>query len=132
MSEWSGTYFTRKAMTIGPNTSEVIKRILASRKLEVQTYRMCQGVLSFTRKYSKQALEETCRLALELSKVNYTYIKNAIPIVAADLGTAGYNTAVNEERNKGAFVMGAESMDIERLLSRSQNLAQSKGKGGGK
>ena len=25
---------------------------------------MCQGVLSFTRKYSKQALEETCRQAL--------------------------------------------------------------------
>ena len=41
MSEWNGTYFTRKAMTVGPNTGEVIKRILASRKLEVQTYRMC-------------------------------------------------------------------------------------------
>ena len=42
------------------------------------------------------------------------------------------DTAVNDERNKGAFVMGAESMDIERLLSRSQSLAQGKGKGGGK
>ena len=40
---------------------EVIKRILSSRKLEVQTYRMCQGVLNFSKKYSKQALEETCR-----------------------------------------------------------------------
>ena len=38
----------------------------------------------------------------------------------------------NEERNKGAFVMDAESMDIDRLLSRSQSLAQSKGKGGDK
>ena len=130
--EWNGTYFTRKAMTIGPNTGEVIKRILASRKLEVQTYRMCQGVLSFTRKYSKQALEETCRQALELGKVNYTFIKNTLPVVAEDLGTSGYNTAANEERNKGAFVMDAESMDINRLLSRSQSLAQSKGKGGDK
>ena len=132
ISEWNGTYFTRKAMTIGPNTGEVIKRILASRKLEVQTYRMCQGVLSFTRKYSKQALEETCRQTLELGKVNYTFIKNTIPVVAEDLGTSGYNTAANEERNKGAFVMDAESMDINRLLSRSQSLAQSKGKGGDK
>ena len=89
-------------------------------------------MLSFTRKYSKQALEETCAQALELGKVNYTFIKNTIPVVAEDLGASGYNTNVNEERNKGAFVMDAEAMDIDRLLSRSQSLAQSKGKGGDK
>ena len=83
-------------------------------------------------KYSKQALEETCRQALELGKPNYSFIKNSIQLVAENLGVAGYNTAVNDERNKGAFVMGAEFMDIERLLSRSQSLAQGKGKGGGK
>ena len=132
ISEWNGAYFTRRAMTIGPNTGEVIKRILASRKLEVQTYRMCQGVLSFSRKYSKQALEETCRQALELGKATYTFIKNTIQSVADELGTAGYNTALNDERNKGAFVMGAEAADINMLLSRSQSLAQSKGKGGSK
>lgn len=130
--EWNGTYFTQKAMTVGPNTGEVINRILASRKLEVQTYRMCQGVLSFTKKYSKQALEETCRQALELGKANYTFIKNSIPVIADDLGASGYNTAINEERNKGAFVMGAESMDINKLLSRSQKLAHGKGKDGDK
>jgi transposase len=132
ISEWNGTYFTRKAMTVGSHTGEVIKRILASRKLEVQTYRMCQGVLSFTKKYSKQALEETCRQALELGKVNYSFIKNSIPVVADDLGMSGYNTTINEERNKGAFVMGAESMDINKLLSRSQKLASGKGKDGDK
>ena len=132
ISEWNGTYFTRRAMTIGPNTTEVIKRILSSRKLEVQTYRMCQGVLSFSKKYSKQALEETCRQALELGKTTYTFIKNTISVVADDLGAAGYNTALNDERNKGAFVMGADATDINTLLSRSQSLAQSKGKGGGK
>lgn len=132
LSEWNGTYFIRKAMTVGPSTVEVIRRILTSRKLEVQTYRMCQGVLSFTKKYSKQALEETCRQALELGKTTYTTIKNTIPVVANGLGAAGYNAAMNEERNKGAFVMGSEAMDINTLLSRSQTLAKSKGKGGDK
>ncbi len=93
---------------------------------------MCQGVLSFSRKYSKQALEETCRQALELGKTTYTFIKNSIQVVADELGSAGYNMALNDERNKGAFVMGADAMDINTLLSRSQSLAQSKGKGGGK
>lgn len=132
MSEWNGTTFTRRAMTVGPNTVEVIKRILASRKMEVQTYRMCQGVLAFTRKYSKAALEEACRQALELGKVTYTFIKNTIPVVAEELGASGYNTAASEERNKGGFVMDAQSMDIDRLLSRSQSLAHGKGKDGDK
>ena len=77
-------------------------------------------------------MEETCCQALELGKVNYTFIKNTIPVVAEDLGVAGYNTTINEERNKGAFVMNAESMDIEKLLSRSQALAQNSKKGGDK
>lgn len=132
MAEWNGTYFARKAMTVGPNTGEVVKRILASRKLEVQTYRMCQGVLSFTRKYSEQALEEACRQALELNKVNYTFIKNSIPVVAETLGAEGYNTGLNDERNRGAFVMDSRAMELDRLLSRSQNLAKRNGKGGDK
>ncbi len=60
------------------------------------------------------------------------FIKNTIPVVAYDLGAVGYNTAANDERNKGAFVMGAGATDIDTLLSRSQSLVQSKGKGGGK
>lgn len=131
MSEWNGIYFMRKAMTIGPNTEKVIQRILTSRKLEVQTYRMCQGVLSFTKKYSKQALEDTCRQALELGKVTYTFIKSTIPAIADNLGASGYNTAMNKERNKGAFVMDSKAMDIDKLLSRSQSLAK-RSKGGDK
>lgn len=129
-SEWNSTYFTKKAMTIGPNTVEVIKRILASRKFEVQTYRMCQGVLSFSQKYGKAALEETCKEALECDKVNYTYVKTRIATVACEKSTAASVENANEARNKGAFVMGAESMDINNLLSRSQDLAQGKRKGG--
>ena len=54
--------------------------------------------------------------------------QRTIPVIAEELGTSSYNTSTSEKRNKGAFVMDAESMDIDRLLSRSQNLAQSKGK----
>lgn len=129
-SEWNGTYFTKKAMTVGPNTTQVIRRILASRKFEVQTYRMCQGVLSFAQKYGKAVLEETCKQALAYGKVTYTFVKNRIPVVAEDISKR--TKSVNEERNKGAFVMGSEATDINNLLSRSQLLARSKGKGGDK
>lgn len=127
-SEWNSTYFIKKAMTVGPNTVDVIKKILESRKLEVQTYRMCLGVLNFTKKYSRQALEECCKQALPLNKATYTFIKNSIPVVAEDMGTSGYNTKINEERNQGGFIMSSEAIDINNLLSRSQELTRKRGK----
>ena len=61
-----------------------------------------------------------------------TYIKNLIPAVAETLGTEGYNTKLNDERNRGAFIMDASTMELDRLLSRSQDLAKRSGKGGDK
>lgn len=129
-AEWNAAYFIKRAMTVGPCTVDVIKRVLESRKLEVQTYRMCLGILNFTKKYSKEALETCCKQALAANKTTYTFVKNTIAIIAEDLGTSGYNTKMNEVRNQGAFVMKSDVMEINNLLSKSEKLAQSRGKDG--
>ena len=82
-----------------------------------------QGVLSFSNKYRKEALEKACESALSSGKVTYTTIKNTIAAFAEELGKNGYNVRLNEERNKGAFIMGSEASDINTLLSRSKTLA---------
>ena len=128
MSGWNASYFTRKAMTVGPSTVKVIQHILKSRELEVQTYRLCLGILNFTRKYSRLALEDCCRTAISTSHISYTFIKNTIAAVAEEIGSRGYNTKVNDERNKGAFVMDPHAGDLERLLSKSSHLAAETGK----
>lgn len=124
MSEWNATYFIKKAMTVGPNTTKVIQHILKSREHEVQTYRLCLGVLNFTKKYSKLALEDCSKMALETNHVSYSFIKNSITAVAEEIGTTGFNTKLNDERNKGAFVMNSHAGDIEHLLSKSSKLAE--------
>ena len=127
-SEWNSTYFIRKASTVGSNTTEVIKRILKSRKLEIQTYRLCVGVLGFTKKYSRSALEECCRRALTAERTTYTYIKNTIGAVAEELGAEGYNTDKNKKRNEGSYIMDSSYSDMEKLLNRSRTLADQSGK----
>lgn len=127
-SEWNSTYFIRKASTIGPHTTELIKRILKSRKLEVQTYRLCIGVLGFTKKYSHTSLEECCRRALAAERATYTYIKNTIGAVAEELGSGGYNTDKNKKRNEGAYIMDSSYSDMNKLLDRSRALADQSGK----
>ena len=123
MSEWNAAYFTRKAMTVGPNTVKVIEHILKSREHEVQTYRLCIGILGYTKKYSRLALEDCCKLAIDTNHISYSFIKNSIAAVAEEIGNAGFNTKLNEERNKGAFVMSPHAGDIDRLLSKSSKLA---------
>lgn len=112
MSEWNVTYFTRKAMTVAPNTVKVIEHILRSREHEVQTYRLCIGILGYTKK-----------LAIDTNHISYSFVKNSITAVAEEIGSACFNTKLSEERNKGAFVMSPHAGDIERLLSKSSKLA---------
>ena len=128
--EWNAEYFIRKAMTYGPNTVEVIKRVLNSRKLEVQTYRMCLGIIKYGNKYGKNVLEECCKQALDAGKTNYNYIKTTIQAIAEELNEMGAKIKVNEERNQGGFVMSTSKTDLNNLLSKSQKLASGKGKDG--
>ena len=117
--------FIQKAMTVGPNTADVIQAVLKSRKLEVQTYRMCMGILNFASKYSKEILEESCRLAIESSRPTYSFVKNTISTIAKDYQSKVEKTSsLNEERNRGAFVMASNVMDVNNLLSRSESLAR--------
>ena len=129
-AEWSSTYFIQKSMTVGPKTTEVIRRILKSRSYEVQTYRSCVGILSFANKYGKAVLEECCSQALDLNKVTYTFIKTSIPVIAADRMSDRDRKQLNDEKNKGAYVMSPEASDLSRLLAKSQALADEAQKGG--
>lgn len=124
-TQWNGPYFIQKAQLIGKNTETVIRTILKSRTYEVQTYRMCIGILNFTKKYSNRALEECCKQAIELNKQKYTFIKNTISVVADDLGEAGYRYSVQSKKapERGGYVMPPEASSIDTLLSRSKALA---------
>ena len=124
-TQWNAPYFIQKAQLIGKNTEAVIRTILKSRPYEVQTYRMCLGILNFTKKYSNKALEECCKQAIALNKQKYTFIKNTISVVADDLGEAGYHhsTSVKKEPVRGGYVMPPEASSIDTLLSRSRALA---------
>lgn len=124
-TQWNGPYFIQKASLVGKNTETVIRTILKSRQYEVQTYRMCLGILNFTKKYSNKALEECCAQAISLNKQKYTFIKNTISVIADDLGDAGYRhgSAQKKEPIRSGYVMPPEASSIDTLLSRSKALA---------
>ena len=73
-------------------------------------------------------MEECCRQAIVANKISYTYIKNSIPAIAEDICTPQERSRLNEERNRGGFVMEPGTMDVANLLSKSQKLAQTPGR----
>lgn len=77
--EWNGDRFRKWAAQIGTNTNEVVNGILASGRVEQQSYRSCMGLLKLAEKYSTDCLEEACRKALLYSKTpSYKSIKNLL------------------------------------------------------
>ncbi len=88
-------------MTVGPNTVELIKAVLTSRKYEVQTYRLCVGILNYRKSYSTSILEECCRQVLEMNHPTYTFVKNTIAAIASEHSKKDL-IQQNNARNKNA------------------------------
>jgi hypothetical protein len=63
-TQWNTERFTRWASGIGSNTEQVVKAIIASRKVEQQSYKTCIALLKLADTYSVERLEAACEKAL--------------------------------------------------------------------
>jgi len=63
-THWNAERYLSWARSIGENTVAVTKAILASRKIEQQSYRACTALLKLSDKYSAPRLEAACKRAL--------------------------------------------------------------------
>jgi len=63
-TQWNAERFIRWAGDIGPRTEQTVKAILASRKVEQQSYKTCIALLKLADAYSATRLEAACEKAL--------------------------------------------------------------------
>jgi len=63
-TQWNAQRFIKWAGDIGANTQEAVKAIIASRKVEEQSYKSCIAVLKLADTYSVTRLEAACEKAL--------------------------------------------------------------------
>ena len=117
---WNGPYFMQQAASVGVNTAEVIKAVLASKKVEVQTYRQCMGILAYKDRYSKAVLEECCTRAVKGMRPNYSYIKNTISQVAEEMHVKPQNHAAHSKSAKGGICRSEKCREIGRASCRER------------
>lgn len=75
---WDPDYFLEKATRVGPETHQVISKILAQKRLVEQTYNSCQGIFRLAKTYGDDRLEAACKRALRGYKTTYTMVKEIL------------------------------------------------------
>jgi len=75
MSDWNPDKFIDRAAEVGPETKEYIIQLLKTRQHPEQTYRSCQGILSFAARAGKQRLNNACRRAMQYGDYGYQTIR---------------------------------------------------------
>jgi len=109
--EWNGDRFRKWAEHIGTSTYQVVNAILASHRVEQQSYRSCMGLLKLVDKYTDVRLEAACKKALSYTaSPSYKSIKD---ILAAKWDKLDIDSKSNESvkvttHNKHAITRGAD------------------------
>lgn len=79
-AEWSAERFLGWAAAVGPETKEVIDKVLCAAAYPPQAFRSCLGILSLAKRHGSERLNKACGKALRLGTQSYTRIKNILTL----------------------------------------------------
>jgi hypothetical protein len=105
--EWDGDRFRKWADKIGINTYQAVDAILASQRVEQQSYKSCMGLLKLADKYSAERLEAACKKALSYTAApSYKSIQNILT-AGKDEQITDQSPAPESTTNKYGLTRGA-------------------------
>ena len=78
ITEWNPQFFLDKARLIDPIVENYLGQVLVKRTHPEQTYKSCQGILSFVGKVGKERLINACRRASDIGYFNYKTIEDIL------------------------------------------------------
>lgn len=79
---WNPDRFMSWADKTGPQTRNLIKKILESREYPVQSYRTCMGIMRLCKSFSPEIMEAASKKALERNTLSFKYLSARCPDVS--------------------------------------------------
>jgi transposase len=76
--EWTLSRLIRWGNSLGPNTGKLIEGILERRPHPEQGYRGCLGILSLSKRFSKEKVERAATRAVTLGAFSYSSLKSIL------------------------------------------------------
>ena len=103
-SEWSLTFFQRKAEYIGPETIKYITKLILQYSYPEIGYKQAMGIVQLSRLYTKERIENACSRALTLQHCSFRIIDNMLRsgVDQLDLPPDGENHIPAHENIRGA------------------------------
>jgi transposase len=89
--EWTPERLINWGETAGPQTAQLVRRILETRAHPEQGYRSCLGLMRLAKRYPQERMEAACRRALESGACSY---KSVNSILEKGLDQVPYGGAV--------------------------------------
>jgi transposase len=105
-TQWNAERFIRWASDIGPYTGKTVKAIIASRKVEEQSYKTCIALLKLADNYSTGRLETACEKALSYSSCPSFRSIRTILKTGSDKRKSDVLQRNEEDAQKYAFTRG--------------------------
>lgn len=99
---WSSERFLSWAEKIGPNTKELISRVLDSREHPVQTYRACMGIMRLAKDYSDEVFESASLESLEKGTCSFKYFSIILRQKSVKMGNSVSERIIVHENVRGS------------------------------
>ena len=80
LAEWSPERFLSWAAKMGPETKELIGKVLEAAAYPPQAFRSCMGILNLAKTHGSSRLNAACRRALEIGTTSYKRVKNILAL----------------------------------------------------
>jgi transposase len=77
-AKWSPDRLRRWARSIGPETEQIIEKVLESRKYPPQAFKSCMGILALAKEHGPSRLNRACQRALSFGLYSLTGIRNIL------------------------------------------------------
>jgi hypothetical protein len=106
-TEWNAERFIKWASGIGPNAEQTVRAIIASRKVEQQSYKTCLALLKLADSYSVVRLEAACAKARAYTAVPSFRSIRTILKTGSDKQKAAILPATEETSQIFALTRGA-------------------------
>ncbi len=78
VKNWDGEKFISSAEKIGVNTTELIRKILSSKKHPELGYKVCVGILKLEKEFGGDRLDKACKRALYYDSLSLKMIRNIL------------------------------------------------------
>jgi len=76
--EWTPERLINWAKTFGPQTADLVQRILETRTHPEQGYRSCLGIMRLAKRYPQERMEAACHRAIESGACSYKSVNSIL------------------------------------------------------